>query len=71
MEWIDVNDRLPTESDRYWVKTAKGTKLICWFLIDFTGGKAWGVAANGKSITHWQPLSIKTNLKDLVEKTPH
>jgi hypothetical protein len=55
-DWISVAESLPTETDRYWVKTDKGKVFNCWFVCDISGKKDWGVSCRGLNIAFWKPL---------------
>ena len=62
MEWISVNDRLPTEdeSKEYTLETMAGRipiKCVLWMKVGFQEPHAahWKVGHIGQ--THWMPLS--------------
>ena len=61
--WIDVNDRLPEDTGRYWCYVAEindlGLSHYQWNCGYNKGDNRWSSNAMPKTVTHWQPLSAK------------
>lgn len=57
-KWIPVTERLPEKSGKYLVCTNGGKVYQTKFYsYPEDKGSHWGQKDNGKSITHWMPLS--------------
>jgi hypothetical protein len=67
MEWINVDERLPDETDKVWIWDGNDALIGRWngfegvncgFYIDGTHASCYGFCTDEESnnVTHWKPL---------------